>query len=728
MSYLEEIQTQIKSRNINKVLQLWEEYCADDTVDPVEFIQLLKAMKTSDMAKSLGRYVEAALPLWEKISDKELSYQVLGHMIDLQVTNTPTLADIAIRALKEKYSSRSGWGDWLRLVGLAQRVSFQGALSACDLLDHMSTGHFVYHGGGWGVGEIIEVSTIREQVTVEFENVMGKKHLTFSNAFKVLEPIEESHFLVRRFAFADQLEQEAMHDPVMLIKLLLRDLGPQTAVEIKEHLYELVIPAAAWVRWWQNARAKLKKDLYVETPASVREPFRLRQEAITVKEHLQKAQAVQHRDIASILRSTYNMMRDLNSGPDNQLVVDSLRQSLEQILTRQEIIEAERLEATLLLETIFDVSPPVSSEQLVKDAPDIAATIVAMQIIALKKRACALVRQLRHDWPPLFLTLLISIQQGMLRDYLLKELNQGDTKPLLEEKLRDLVAHPTAYPDLLVWFFQKIIAHKNSDLPFSNKEGQCLFFEAFLILFSHLEQSLGSRDLLKRMYSMLSGKRYAVVREVIEGTTVEFIKEFLLLVAKCQTLSDHDLKIMRSLSEVVHPSLARKKHKRESHLDGHILWTTQEGLRINQERAKQIATIEIIENAREIETAREHGDLRENSEYKFALERRARLQGELKRLSDQLKRSRIITKGDTSSDEVDVGSVVYLEDQSGKQHKYTILGTWDADPDNNILSFQSKFAQAMIGLKEGESFSFRADEYKVLALSTIFDRKPSIGG
>ena len=53
-----------------------------------------------------------------------------------------------------------------------------------------------------------------------------------------------------------------------------------------------------------------------------------------------------------------------------------------------------------------------------------------------------------------------------------------------------------------------------------------------------------------------------------------------------------------------------------------------------------------MNNAREIEAARALGDLRENAEFKAALERRARLQSELKFLSDQIGKARILTPED----------------------------------------------------------------------------------
>lgn len=140
-----------------------------------------------------------------------------------------------------------------------------------------------------------------------------------------------------------------------------------------------------------------------------------------------------------------------------------------------------------------------------------------------------------------------------------------------------------------------------------------------------------------------------------------------------------------------------------------------------KKKVKQLATTEIVANAREIEAARALGDLRENSEYKFALEKRSRLQGELKTLSEELSRARIITKADVSNNEVSIGSIVKLVDGNRAELNYTILGPWDADPTQNILSLQSKLVQAMLGCKKEDKFKFRGEEYQIIELGTIFD-------
>ncbi len=165
------------------------------------------------------------------------------------------------------------------------------------------------------------------------------------------------------------------------------------------------------------------------------------------------------------------------------------------------------------------------------------------------------------------------------------------------------------------------------------------------------------------------------------------------MVSKCHSFTKHDLKILHNLAEVVQPALSRKKKVIQEEEKIEVIWTTQEGLQKLQERIHHLGTVETVDNAREIEAARALGDLRENAEYKFALERRSRLQAELQTLSKQINQARVLTKHDLAVNEVNVGSIVYLRDSKGNKLQYTLLGPWDADPEKYILSFQSKLVK-----------------------------------
>lgn len=715
MGYLEDLQAQIANRDFSKFWLLWEEYCTSDVIDFDEFSGILKAVKNSDFAKQFGQYVETALPLMELLKNPEEKYSILRLILDLQTTNSSNLAELAIQALKNKYGNDSQFNDRLRLVGLRSKEAFQGAISNFDLLAHMKKDNFLFHTGGWGAGQIIDVSSVREQVGVEFENVSGRKDFTFVNAFKTLIPLTNDSFLARRFAEPDALEQEARDNSVGVIKLLLKDLGPKTAAEIKDELCDLVIPDKDWTKWWQATRAKIKKDTLIDTPVTLKEPFKLHKAEVTHEMRLHKAMG-QNKGIDELIQTSYSFVRDNPAMLKKEEVQHSIKEKLLNALKQQEVSKGQELQLRIFLETYFDHQIEGRAvHKLIEELEDVQQVIEDVEIVAIKKRLLSLIREHRADWAKIFLELLFKPLPSNLRDYLIKELNQKEAKKEFEKKLGDLVAHPLKSPEFFVWYFQKAIDEGQEALPYSSKEGQMQLFEAFLILFNALDIRPEYKDLMKKMYTMLSGKRYALVRKMIEGTSLDYIKEFLLLVAKCHGFNDHDQKILRSLAEVVHPSLNPNKHRQEQEaLNSNVIWATAEAFQRTKDRMEQISTVETIENAKEIEAARALGDLRENSEYKFALEKRSRLQGELRHLSEQISRARIITQNDIENDRVSVGHIVTLRDPQGKNLKYTLLGPWDADVEKGILSSNSKIAEAMLGKKKGESFIFRDESYTVL--------------
>ena len=717
MSYLKDFLTQIHKRDFHKFLVLWEEYCMSDEVETEELSQLLLAIKASEIAKQFGKIVETALPLWRTIQDKKESYEILRLLIDLQTTNSDALVQLVMETLQERYQDDPKFNERIRLAGLRNPENFKGALSKYDLLAHMRKGSMVFHTAGWGTGEIIDASLIREHLVIEFENVSGRKDLSFANAFKTLVPLEDSHFLARRFADPDLLEKEGRADPVGLIKMFLHDMGPKSAAEMKEELCELVIAEKDWTKWWQGARAKIKKHPMIETPETIKDPFYLRKAELSTQEQI-KAVTKERGNIREVIQATYNFVRDKPAALKESSVKKTLQDRLTALLESSALKEEESLQIHLLLEQFFGLaSSKEAVTEIVSSHPFLENLVQKIDIIAFKKRALIAIKNHRSDWPALFLDLLTLLPQTQLKDYLLKEL-KSDHLSALKNKLEELLQNPKIAPELFVWYFQKIISSKEK-IPFQDKEGKERFFESYFVLMHAIEGAPEFRDLSKKMYNLLTERRYALVRQMIANTSLSYASEILLLISKCQIFTNHDLKVLRSLVEVVHPSLGNLKRKEEEAEAEEVIWTTEQGYLKIQDRIKQIGTVEVIENAREIEAARALGDLRENSEFKFAQEKRARLQSELKTLSEQLNKARVITPDDISHQEVSIGTVIQVTDQNGKTTQFTILGPWDADPDANTLSYNSKFAQAMIGKRKGESFNFKEESFKVMEITSF---------
>jgi transcription elongation factor GreA-like protein/transcription elongation GreA/GreB family factor len=715
MTYLEEFRTQLNARCLPKVIQLWEEYCQGDNPDPKEICEILKLIKESDFAKHFGQYVETILLLIEQIPTEEERGGPLQYVIDIQTTNSQDLLQRTMHYLKTHFSHTPLFNEKLRLVGLRGGDTFQGAISNFLLLNHLEKGNFVLHTAGWGVGQITDVSFLREQAAIEFEGLQGgKKEIAFKNAFKTLLPIPKTHFLARRFAEPDLLEEEAKENPQEVIRSLLSDLGPKTASEIKEEMIDSVIAENEYSKWWQQARAKLKKDQLIESPENTKEPFRLLHGHASWEERVEKAFLQKYSPVA-ILQAAHSLIRDFPEILKNDEASYRIIEKVQGILIKEDVSQAERLQGLLFLENPLGV---VIQEDALKKTiiglENIDKLLKSIEIVALKKRLLSAIREWRHDWADIFLDLIFEVEPNQLRDLLLKELSTPQFAQKIQERILTLIEHPKKHPEAFLWYFQKILA---DEAPyFGDKDFRYKFFEALLVLFAGVGSNPEMREFTKKIYTLLTKGRFQVVRDFLKNSTKPFAQEFLLLCSKCHAFSDHDKKILRSLVEVVHPDLVKESRSDIQHL--HVIWTTEEGYKKVYERTKHIGTKELVDVAREIEAARALGDLRENAEYKAACERRARLQSELKMLSDQIRHARILTKDDIASDSIGVGNTIELLGPKGEKIIYTILGPWETDPDKNILSFQSKFAQAMEGKKVGEKFAFKGEEYKILHIKS----------
>jgi transcription elongation factor GreA-like protein/transcription elongation GreA/GreB family factor len=722
MAYLKDFRERIQNNDYPGFLKIWEEYCYGDQPDGEEIIAVLESVKSSDLAKPFGVHVERILPLWRELKEAKYIHGVLRLIFDLQTSNSEELADLATDYLKRQYENDPLLIEKLRLVGLRNRERFQSAIRNFELLSHMKKGNFVFHTGGWGTGEIIDVSLIREELSLEFEYVVGVQHLSFEKAFKTLLPLPPEHFYAKRFGSADELEKQARENPNEIIRMLLKDLGPKTAAEIKEELEDLVIPAEDWNRWWQTARAKLKKDTKIECPKELKDPFKLLAEDVPHEVALHKA-LEEKPGVNATIQMVYTFLRDFSETLKNHEFKTSLETRFKEILSQETLTDAQKLQILFFLQDLNVAKAGEQVHQLIASLQTTADVIRSISVMGFQKRSLQEIKKTRKDWAEIYLDLLFTVDQNLLRDFILQELDSPQTKEALKQKLNSLLIHPLSFPEVFFWYFQKII-DKKSKLPFSEPSGKNRFFEGILIILDYLEEKPQHRDLSKKILSLLISDKYKLVRDILGNSSLEEVKEYLLLSTKCGSLSDHDIKIFHSLAEVVHPSISRlRKDKDRSTTDENILWTTQEGYTKTQLRIQQIATVETVNNAKEIEAARALGDLRENAEFKAALERRDRLQSEVKFLSDQINKARILSPEDVLTDEVSVGSVVHCRDSKGEHLRFTLLGPWDADPEKRILSFQSKLAQAMKGRSIGEKFEFQGEMFTITDIDNYFDQK-----
>jgi transcription elongation factor GreA len=106
--------------------------------------------------------------------------------------------------------------------------------------------------------------------------------------------------------------------------------------------------------------------------------------------------------------------------------------------------------------------------------------------------------------------------------------------------------------------------------------------------------------------------------------------------------------------------------------------------------------------AERIRTAREWGDLKENSEYHDAKNEQAHLETRIARLREKIKNAVVVEEGAAPQGVVGFGSTVVVRDQAGLEQTWQIVSSRDAAPKDGLLSAESPMAAALLGCSPGD--------------------------
>ncbi len=131
---------------------------------------------------------------------------------------------------------------------------------------------------------------------------------------------------------------------------------------------------------------------------------------------------------------------------------------------------------------------------------------------------------------------------------------------------------------------------------------------------------------------------------------------------------------------------------------------------------------------KEIQKAREFGDLRENAEYKAAMERQSIVRTRIMQVRQRLGEVESIDLTKIPTDRVAYGSSVVLFDlEKEEKVKYRLVTSEESDPENGLISTVSPIGQALMGKEEGDEIKVKTPNgirnFEISRLTTIHDQE-----
>ena len=134
------------------------------------------------------------------------------------------------------------------------------------------------------------------------------------------------------------------------------------------------------------------------------------------------------------------------------------------------------------------------------------------------------------------------------------------------------------------------------------------------------------------------------------------------------------------------------------------IFLTKEGKTKLEGELSQLLNVKRPEIAEQIRQAKEAGDISENAAYEDAKHQQGMIEGRIQELEYMLKHAQMIDEGQHSaSDGVQIGCKVTVLDADGREERYFLVGSAEAQPGAGRISNESPMGKALLGHRIGDA-------------------------
>ena len=593
-------------------------------------------------------------------------------------------------------------------------------------LETMEPGSYVVH-RSWGFGQIKSYSESEQKLLIDFK---GKKGHPMDPVFCAtsMEILPAKHILARKETEPALIKELIENDPV---RLVIETLSPYpnkaaSAIELEIVLTQ-VVGEDKFKRWFSNVKKQLVKDPRVSVPAKKIECYVVRDEPVSAETEIME-EFVNTRSA----RRRISLAEDLLAASIKEESKPSLAQVLsgitDAVRDSNQLDAAERLYGAFVRDELAKILGHESAN-VAPTQPDLIKEVRGLTAIAEKipvhfqSRFLDLVKETHPlEWREIVFALL-KTSQGKFTTECINFLMENGQAEELAAALKRWKSEQNLRAPVLLWVIKNRHSKKFSKLLTELVTPRLLGAIFFAIDYEAL-QSAGTRRI--PLGEVLSDDPDLIsdLLSTADTETARDLANSLLLNQGFEELTKKSLlarfiKLFPSLQSLVSGEAETKDEQflvsRESY----------ERKRIEYE---EIVSKRIPDNSKAIAVAREHGDLKENSEFKMAKQDQSVLMGQKVQLERDLARARITDFAEASTDAVSVGTIVDLRDvTNGKAIRYSVLGAWDSDPDKHVLAYKTPLGQAIMGKKVGEHVKLKigatGHEYQIAGISRYIDSK-----
>lgn len=573
-----------------------------------------------------------------------------------------------------------------------------------DALARLAPGAFCLH-KSWGFGRIAEWNLIAGQVFVDFAG--RKSHpMQAKYAAETLAPISPDHILARKATDPEAVRAQAKSEPLVLARQVLADLGGSaTADQIAAALQPEIFDAAGFKKWWEASKKLMKADGHFQIPAKKLAPFVLLDAAVNPG------------------RGLIDRFREARHSKDQVAALDRITKAADDLANEADELQALVAQIEDAATKVRKLQPGAAAEMLLA-RDEILARYESLHAGAGAPGVADILVGEEHRLPALFASLPASKHRRMLEAFekafgerwmdkalklghqsgsrlvveIARLLDKSGNKPIMHAALARSISERSITSETLIWLCKERGAGFDG------------IFNAELLaaVFSALESDMLSERRTSRLRDLLMDD-HKLLGELIAGADRDTVRDTMRKLILTPVFDDLTKRSLMARIVKLHPDTQAMitgdapEEKTESLT---VSWASMEKRKADYEH---LIHKEIPQNLRDINVAKEQGDLRENFGFKAAKEQ----QRVLERRKIESEHDLMIARGtdfespDTA--QVSIGTIVTLASDSGAEETYSILGAWDSAPDLGIVSYKAAIGQILLGRKPGDAVDLPGD-------------------
>lgn len=623
-----------------------------------------------------------------------------------------------VACLRQQYKDHTQLENCIIASDLTQ--SYRSVFDALAIFEKniaFEVGNFVFH-RTWGVGRISNIEG--DELTIDFSKKRGHT-MSLKMGISALKTLSKDHIWVLKATqkVKGELTKKIKEDIKWTLKTLILSFDNNCDVKkMKAELVPSLLTQAEWTSWSVKARKILNEDSMFDIHPDSADSYMIKTTETPLDEKLLNEFKAKKNFFVRV--DIINKCQDKSSETFMEMI-----KYFQTFLHATSQVSEHLISSYLLLNKIKEENPGIpltidmSFASLYEKIEDVPLLYTSIKDKELKKLFLLKIRDVIPTWQQEFIKLF----PIALSDDIIKALLLDGKEKMLQEKVLECYKNYRVYKEACIWCFKNV---KDAEW----FTGTSLGMEDLIIILLHVldatyreiasrKDTVENRKYNKAIHDILFGKDALLFTFILEKDEERVEKLYTLI----SDIKDLEPTIKASLRSHILGKYKDFKfvdvdiEGKAAHIHG--LMVTEKMLIAKKKELQEIQTVLMPQNARDLGYAMSLGDLRENAEYKSAKEEQSRLENLSKKLQEEIDKAEVFDPTRYSGDRAFFGTKVSIMNElTSVKEEYIILGPWESDPTNGIISYMSPLGNSLLNSQVGDNVSYLVNNekmsYKVL--------------